>query len=514
MENKQKKWYEYNEKDRIQNVFGKYTIQQFWDFWSNKEHHYMEVRIKNVPLIKEISFKLQIPYSMSGVYVKNATELKDVIIFARNKAVMWFSINPRKKNWSKKLNFKTFGSGKKGGSSDENVESINFIFVDIDRVKKEGPALIDDLKDADILADKLLERLKINDWSESYLKICSGNGVQLIIKLDYSIQVVNTNFNADTQEFDFNEEFETQKDLIRNGIGKKILEYSKIYCKNENLKVDVDASGFNMGRVGALPCTKNFKYNSFTWRGIIDMKDKPNIGLTDYLYSFKENIKSFKSKNVFDKSSIIKRENFLTEKNFNDHKFIKLLYDIDFSFVGVNNRLWMQLKILLRDSKFNLNSEVFKKFHREMERKKGNPLTMNVPDKRFTWNETAINNFCIDYLIPPIYDIFPTRNYKCNLYRKIDWDKLNQYDSLTLDLNTSIKEDIKSILPEIEKTLKLKEIDGKNLKNYTFEYINELKENKIKELISKFINGCILKYGEKKTKYYYEYCLERMFNFQ
>jgi hypothetical protein len=73
-----KKWYELDEKERIK-LFAKYTIKDFWEWWTNNEPRVMEIRITDYILVKEVAKKFNLPYSASGVYVFNELLLKAVI---------------------------------------------------------------------------------------------------------------------------------------------------------------------------------------------------------------------------------------------------------------------------------------------------------------------------------------------------------------------------------------------------------------------------------------------------
>src|SRR6056297_2680488 len=90
------KWYELTHKERYDQIYTKITTQEFWDWWSNKKEQYMEVRIKDFKALKAYAEKYNIPFSASGLYVKNAWQLKKVINHFRSTAVMWFGINPRR----------------------------------------------------------------------------------------------------------------------------------------------------------------------------------------------------------------------------------------------------------------------------------------------------------------------------------------------------------------------------------------------------------------------------------
>ena len=72
-------WYELDEGQRIKEVYSKYSIKDFWDWWSGGDTKVMEVRIKDYNIIKEVADKFKVPWSSSGVYVDNAIMLKQII---------------------------------------------------------------------------------------------------------------------------------------------------------------------------------------------------------------------------------------------------------------------------------------------------------------------------------------------------------------------------------------------------------------------------------------------------
>ena len=111
-------WYEYDEKDRINNIFAKYTISDFYNWWSKNRNYVMEVRIKDFMLIKELWSRFRYPYSSSGIYIKNENELKNIISSIRDRATCWFGINPRK------INYNNYGN-KMFGGRDENVLELS-----------------------------------------------------------------------------------------------------------------------------------------------------------------------------------------------------------------------------------------------------------------------------------------------------------------------------------------------------------------------------------------------------
>jgi len=494
---KEKQWYEYEEDERVKNVYSKTTLQEFWDWWSDKENKVMEIRIKDFILIKEIANKLSIPYSISGVYVNNVEQLKYVLKLAREKATMWFGINPKKKNtnrWGKKSY----------GGRDVNINEIGFIFVDIDRQKKsDKPATKDDLKDADILANKILDRLETYEWNKGYIKICSGHGVQLVIKLDFPLKMPEVNFkkhnikNPKTKKMEIiygeiiDEEFQKYKEIIRLGIGAQILKFSRKF--KDELRVEVDKSGFNIGRVAALHCSKNWKYNTFRWRGIVELKNKINAGLSDYVMSKEEDIKQFKEQNVFSKSRALNNEDRIKKGKLMEHKLIKFILQPNLPVGGGNNKLWFQLKCLLRDSKTNLGSTEFREFHSQLEKSWMATLSTNPPTKNFDFDKNIINSYCLDHHIPLLYDFWSHKKILVDMYDKeiLKWEHRKGVRFTNLDKGSTIQEDLKYCLEH------LREGDKSNY-----------------DVIGIFINGLIKKYGEEKARFYFDNLFDRAFNYR
>jgi hypothetical protein len=178
------KWYEYNIRDRYEKVYNQFSTEDFWNWWSDNEDTYMEVRVKNnFHLIDEYSKAYSVPRSPGSLYINQAWQLEKVIkFFNSHQTNLWFGLNPKRKLIDKYGNLRFSGK-------DINVSKIKFLFLDIDRVVKDGCATSEDLMNADFLADNILEHLSQGGFNKNYVKICSGNGVQLFIKLDVPVEL-------------------------------------------------------------------------------------------------------------------------------------------------------------------------------------------------------------------------------------------------------------------------------------------------------------------------------------
>ena len=485
------KWYNLNEKERIEQVYSKYTVKDFWEWWCSGEAKVMEVRIKDYILIKLVAKKFNLPYSPSGVYVWTEQQLKQVMKEVRDKATIWMAVNSRKQNWGK--------WGKKSfGGTDNNVKQIDVLFIDIDRVVKEGVANKIDLENCDKMAELILERLGTYNWNKSYCKICSGNGVQLLIKFDIPIKLpecvyVSKGNNTEVGYYEVNTEFEKLKRLIPEGVGNDILKFSKKYKKD--LNVEVDKSCFNIGRVAALPFTKNFKYGSFTWRGIIKLENGVNDGLSDYVLSKEINVEEYNSKKLFYSNKSISHTDMIKAGKIKEHKLIKFMLENDLPYGMINNYLIFQMKCLLRDSKIDLNSEEWIKIHKQLEVKVKGNIPMNIPDAKFGFDENIVNKYFIVNEITPIYPIYPNKTKRLDM--KIDnfkWDDIHKYNLIKeykLTEQMDMLEDIMVFKHE------LKEGDISNIDKY-----------------AAFLRACINKYSEKTVKYYFEYVILKLLSYE
>jgi len=479
-------WYRLEENERIKEIYTKYSIKDFWDWWLGKETKVMEVRIKDFPLIKIVSKKFNLPYSPSGVYVWSVEQLKLVMKEVRDRATIWFGVNSRKQNWNK--------WGKKSfGGTDNNIRQIDILFIDIDRVEKNGPANRIDLENCDKMAELILERLATQGWNKNYCKVCSGNGVQLLIKLDVPIKLPEVEYisNGKDSYYMKNDEFEKLKRLIPEGVGNDILKFSKTYKKD--LNVEVDKACFNIGRVAALPFTKNFKYGGFTWRGIVKLESGVNDGLSDHVLSKEDNIKIYNERAVF-QSKALQRRDKIKKGELKDNMLIKYMLENDLPQGMRNNYLWFSVKCLLRDSGIDFNGEEFKKIHAQLEKKHGG-LPPNIPDDKFSFNEDIVNKYFIINELIPIYPIYPYKTKKLDM--KIDtfkWSDINDYTiikNIPLTQQHDIMEDIV----------------------YFRNFLNEGDMNNIDKYAA-FLRSCIEKYGEKTVKYYFEYVMLKLLSYE
>lgn len=483
-------WHEMSEAERVKNVYGKHTIAEFFSWWSNEQDKWMEVRIKDMSIIKEVAAKYNLGYSASGVYVHNADSLKKVIAYARDKAVIWFGVNPKKRNFGRYLDRKVFGGG------DNFIESINFLFIDIDRMVKETSATNEELGNCDKMANLILEKLGAVGWNKNYMKVCSGHGIQLCIKTDINILIPDAEFIWKTRMYRFNPELEHMKVILRKGIGREISKFAEHYKKE--LKCDVDTTCFRISQVAALPFTKNFKYSSERWRGIVELVNlAPNTGLTDYLMSKK--VVEENKYEVLVKTSRVSTEMRLIAGKIAENPLTRLFLDYKLPKGQRNNTAFFQYQCLIRDSGIDTASEEFRDIYNQIKAKQGDVFPLSVPPERYEFNPDAINNYCLNALINPIYPLWPRRTIvKEYLLGEISYDMMGLAES---EMNL---EDGDTFLQEFDIALK---------------QLNEIKIIKSKEkenvgnriIFSSFLKGFTAKHGEVTTKFFIKHKIFEQF---
>ena len=498
-------WFSLDEQQRIKEVYSKYTIADFFNWWSSSTKKYMEVRIKDFAGLREVAAKLGLPYSASGVYVCSADELKNVIALTRDKYTVWFGVNARKRNVD------LFGK-KLFGGHDTNVDEVGFVFVDIDRKTKEGVATNKDLEQCNLVANEILNKFATKNWNNNYIKVCSGNGVQLLIKLDAALLMPQVEFSSmkryntakKVEETIFyatpNDKYNKIKDTIKVGVGKQIMEFANSFInkyKEQNeivLNAMVDKTGFNIGRVAALPFTKNYKYNGYTWRGIVELQDRANEGLADYVTEVAAGTKVRNERDFMIVHRPLADENKIKAGELEKNTLAKYLLDNTFPEGGINNTLWFQLKCLLRDSKFDLSSEEFMRYWEKIKQKHDRTFTLNLPTPEFSFSEDIVNSFCIQNLRQPVYVLWKNRNRKLNHnLERVDFWIEKDYTIHTMQLKT-------------ETTL-IEDLDycGSLLEEGNYENI---------EIVASFVKALIQKYGEVTAKYCNDYLLHKRLRYE
>jgi hypothetical protein len=335
--------------------------------------------------------------------------------------------------------------------------------------------------------------------------------------------------------FEYSEEFDRLKNIIKEGIGKETMKFAAQY--ESTLKVNIDSVALNIGRVGALPVTKNFKYGGFTWRGIVEMQSGVNEGLSDYILSKKRDKPKFKeyTKKAFTGTTSQAINNYiepLVPGKLSEHPLVQSFrYDFDWKSVhDINNRLWLGFKMLLciyefYDIKtFRLKPEYMEEvmaIHAEFSSLSGRGLPMNVEYWMFTVKmETALNKINETYLINLVplklrpllgYNLLMTGKYPIELPAVKDivpvQDPVQMKESQSYESAISGGKEAIAIVNG--------ERDEPGWEDLRDEYLESQRNQKVNTYVKRFASGFLERYG-KDT---YQYMLEcnffyRAFNFK
>ena len=401
-----KKWYEYNLKDRYEQIYKSFSLEDFWNWWSDGEDVYMEVRIMDYKPMVAYAKQYHVPYSHSGLYVNKAWQLQKIVEHFGSTTTMWFGVNP-KRALKNKHGFMGF-SGK-----DIHIAQSKFLFIDVDRVVKEGVATQEDLMNADFLIMSILKELGEAGFNKNHCKICSGNGAQLIIKLDVPIELPMPKFNSEIGEYVEDTLFEQAKSVIKEGIGKILPTFSKQF--REKYNVEIDSTGFNVGRVAALHMSFNFKYDTKIPRGIVEIVNKgKNEGLSDYLrdiYLTREIKESVKHKYKKITPIILSEEYKMIKNELQHNAIIDLMMNYSFPDGGINNTLWYGVKLLLHNSGIDSSDAGYRKTHQMLKTIHKRSFSQNGLEKKYNGNyDGAFKKGDID-IIPTMINKY-LRNHK------------------------------------------------------------------------------------------------------
>jgi len=355
------KWYELDLKTRYNEVYKKYSLVDFFYWWTDKDDpEWMEIRFDDWKIAKECSLKYYLKFNKASVFINKPIQLINIVKDFKMKSHLWFGINPKRmlRNKYGKLSF----TGK-----DINISKLKFLFIDIDRVIKEGPATNIDLMNADFLANKILEELSKEGFNKNFIKICTANGLQLILKLDIPFNLPMPTYHEDGQIYVEDVDFKRVKDIIKKGIGKVLEKFSTKFKDEYN--VEIDGTGFNLGRVGALPYSMNLKLknkNIILPRGIVELKnEESNEGLSDYLKSLVSNTyEKSKLKRNFDTIGVVMSKDYdILKNNLSQNSLVNLMLTHHFPDGGINNTLWYSIKLLLFNKGITTNDKEYIELH-------------------------------------------------------------------------------------------------------------------------------------------------------
>ena len=375
-----------------------YSVKDFWNFWCNgSDQSVMEIRFRDYKVTKAVATELQLAYSFAGVYIDNYESLLKIIKRYRDHFEMWCSVNPKKQIYLNPTDKHRSFTGK-----DLGLYSIKNILVDIDRHNKKGQASKKELDKINEFSDILIDFFKENGV-DRHMKICSGNGVQILIPLDEEIVMPMPACadNAWVQDDRFLKYKNLTKLVFGNVLRDKFNPKAKQYYG-----CDIDRC-FNIGRVMALPYTYNLKYAK-QLRYILGSSEGKNEGLADSLFDQLENLQLPKYNRRLKKQ--LGPEFKFKVKNIQGSSLVRFILNIDLlANTGINNKLIFQFKCLCIDNGIDLNDPYVLKIRALFNIKFKRSFAWNTPDKKFHFDPSIVNSYCVDNWHPLLYEPFIDR---------------------------------------------------------------------------------------------------------
>jgi len=367
-------------------------LKEFWK-WFNPNEDVYEFRIKNFILLKHIAIQLGLNYSASGIYFSTLSEYQKLISMIKGRETVWLSVNSKKPAINK--------WGRKGFNGlDVGIESLNYLFIDIDPKHKNQGERIDKLKNMYKFVEILLKDLKTQNIKDCCV-ICSGYGWQILIKLDIPLLMPDQVWDKENKVYILDSNFEKYKVLAKKTFLDRV---RKIHNKTAlEYDCDIDASASNIGRVFAAPGTDNIKYNKSVPRKVVMIGKEPNTGLADWLLDELDNIKQAPVYNSSRVSKNIAKHFQLNEKNLIKNELVQFILKNDLPSGGGNNLLIFSLKCLIKDNSINFNSEVVKHLSMLIDRKWNTTIAFNCPDNKYHFNPNVVLTYCVLHRLPLLY---------------------------------------------------------------------------------------------------------------
>ena len=435
MEISSDQWYEHDDEGR-KRIFSKYSIEDFWNWWSDGDDVVMEIRIvkkrNDDDLFRDINGRFGIPWVMTSLFAESATDLKNILynIHGRYKHV-WYGANPRIKT-------KRVKTGKVWyGITDEHINTIRFLVFDIDRRDKskatDSRVLADAHEVAQLMIKFMQEIIEVND----YMLVFSGNGVQLLFRLDEPLELTpyklteNPNPEA-ANKFIKEITIKHRRDLefMSAYVKERIFKHFRGIKQYKESSVELDPSVYTVNRVAALPYTMNMKSGDGVWRGIIDMvKDGENTGLNAELWDFRRNFKprraTVKRRGVRKKT---KSQYLVDKSDLMTHPLAQLMLSEHCPEGDINNTIWYWFKIVLEDSGYKFVEDDYIRLRSELQQRLGRTLPDNPPsgyENTTEFTEAQLRTYCLWKQIPLF---MPVEIKRTDMYNKKFYISIKPFD--------------------------------------------------------------------------------------
>jgi len=321
----------------------------------------------------------------------------------RNNYNIYYSLNPRKKCY-KIYNGKTYADY---GGKNVNVKYIRFVPFDIESLSRSNIATDDELLNSIKFADYIIKHLYDKFQWKDYVKICSGNGVHLIYRLDKDIELPELEYkiNTELQKIIYIETREFKG--LKTCVNKLLKDSDKKLNGMFNCKFDNTG---DLARVLRLPLSKNNKpeYTEKRYCGIlsIGLNDAGclNKGMTKSLHGRAKIIIDMLEVKKYKKNNNIKidLQHQYTKDTIKYCPLAKLLL-IKQESGNRNHYLEMQFALLLKEN--GILPDDIPELISEINGVQGKGIQVSADylpdDARF--NPEIVNRWCVMNLIKPTY---------------------------------------------------------------------------------------------------------------
>lgn len=468
------------------------SLEQFWNYL-NPDNSVIELRIQE----KGQTW-------LKSHFVRSYSEVAPNLNNAINKTI-YYGINPRKEAMNNIYSLKYITENPEKNvikqtlkGSLPHIDKIRFIGLDID-VKREATtaATPEQLTKAKELMDMIIDELKLNN----YVMVFSGNGLQLIAKIPevespHLEYVINKHKGYDILTYKIDKTYSNYRDYYKNVVDYLDDKFSE-FQKFNGLELDTKTS--DVTRVLRLPNSYNIKIKP---RKVICMKFKDE-GENTHLVNLIKTIKP-KKRNAIE---VKKTFNNLTVKQLAEEPLVKQLLLNENLPVGNRNHLLEQaLSRMIAESGLNINDSDLMELIGEINAVQNKQIQVDplrLPPK-FTEAKELVVRYCIETLIPPVYEVL---EHLPNKYPEFEY--INEFNNEQLNISREyFEQKYETIFIQYLNYLsKLEKIDYSNIKIIIILLKNNFNNKEINRLL--FL-GLQSKMDKEIFEYYNKYIFKNL----
>jgi len=407
-----------NDTERFRQYYKKHDICDFFKVLGNDVTELRFVKSKDDKIdsfgyaeVKSVATMFNIPHRGMSLFIEDPKILKIIMGVSVNgkklrRNNIYYSVNPREKGMIQDKSGKIFEDY---GKKKELTKSINNLLIDID-IDDKNLDRANKIKKCLQISESILSMFKKKYMIDSYARIISGNGVQLIIPLS---PIYKSGISIELAEID-NEmkviekatpQFERWRYLIKKGFGKELKQWFS------TKKVILDDSVFDVARVTRLPLTYNVKKSDNVHLcGIIDMQMGPRSNvLTNIINNYTIALPRQRRQTKVQLTEFSK----IDQKNPFSHPLINMLTTSKLPEGNRHHYLELSMIFLLRDNGYDFRkmfnfeypelNPVLDRIKSVQGRGLNVPSAYDLPNGHF--NTETVNIWCINNNMTPVFPV-------------------------------------------------------------------------------------------------------------